>query len=175
VSRDQTTVRPEAIGDHDAIRDVVTRAFGRSDEARLVDALRQRADFLSELSLIATCEGCVVGHVLFSPIRILTAAGAIAALALAPLAVHPQVQNQGIGMQLVREGLEVCRRLGHTIVIVLGHASYYPRFGFVPARNFGIQAPFPLDEDAFMVLPLIPGALEGCSGTVDYPPEFATV
>ena len=84
-------------------------------------------------------------------------------------------QRQGIGSALVRHGLGEARRLGHAIVVVLGHPDYYPRFGFVPGRSHGIECPFDAPEDAFMVLGLDEGALDRARGRVEYPPQFLTV
>jgi predicted N-acetyltransferase YhbS len=97
---------------------------------------------------------------------------AVPAVALAPMAVRPEFQNQGIGSRLVREGLEQCRKLGHKIVVVVGHPNYYPRFGFASARAKGLEAPFPVPDEAFMVKELEGGALDGTVGMVEYPPEF---
>ena len=166
------TIRPETSADRTAVDEVVALAFGRPDEARLVQRLRQSEAFIPRLSLVAVAEGRVVGHILFSRIMIESSEGAAPALALAPLAVRPEHQNQGIGMRLVREGLKRCRELGHAIVVVLGHPSYYPRFGFSPARARGLEAPFAVRDEAFMVLELVSGALDGISGTVKYPPPF---
>jgi putative acetyltransferase len=81
----------------------------------------------------------------------------------------------GIGAALIEEGLLACQRLGHRIVIVVGHPGYYPRFGFTLARDRGITAPFPCPDEAFMALPLVAGALDGISGMVRYPEAFDTV
>ena len=88
----------------------------------------------------------------------------VTAMALAPMAVLPDYQGQGIGSALVREGLEACRRAGHRIVVVLGHADYYPRFGFKPANGHGLRSPFPVPDEAFMAMALVPGGLDGISG-----------
>ena len=168
-----TTVRPETANDHAAIREVNALAFGREVEARLVENLRRLPDFIPELSLVAAETGRVVGHILFSPMTIETKDGAVPALALAVLAVRPEFQNQGIGSALVREGLERCRSLGHRIVVVVGHPEYYPRFGFSPARARNLEAPFPVPDEAFLVLGLVPGALDNVAGVVRYPPPFS--
>lgn len=165
------TIRPETSTDWSAIHSVNRRAFGRETEARLVDAIRASAHFLPELSLVAVDAACIVGHVLFSGIHIRTVGRIVPALALAPVAVLPERQNQGIGSALIRHGLEQCRRLGHGIVVVVGHPNYYPRFGFSSARAKGLEAAFP--DAAFMVQELLPGALDGACGTVEYPPAFA--
>jgi putative acetyltransferase len=132
-------------------------------------------NFITELSLVAVEAGRVVGHILFSPMTIETQEGAVPAVALATLAVRPEFQNQAIGSQLVRDGLDRCSGLGHRIVVVVGHPEYYPRFGFSPARARGLEAPFPVPDDAFLALELAPGALEGVAGTVRYPPPFEEV
>ena len=91
------------------------------------------------------------------------------------MAVLPDCQRQGIGTQLVNRGLEACRRLGHSIVVVVGHPQYYPRFGFTPAAPYNIEAPFPVPDETFMVQALTPEALDGVSGIVRYPASFDTV
>ena len=96
----------------------------------------------------------------------------VSALALAPMAVRPEFQRQGIGSELVRRGLEACKVASHRIIIVVGHPGYYPRFGFTPARAKGLEAPFQVSDEAFMVAALVPGALDGISGMVRYPPVF---
>lgn len=166
------TIRPETAEDYAAIHEVNALAFGQEIEPLLVENLRQLPDFIPALSLVAVEDGQVVGHILFSPFVIETKDGAVPALTLAPLAVRPEFQNQGIGSALVRRGLEECRRLGHRIVVVVGHPPYYPRFGFSPARAQGLEAPFPVPDEAFMVLELAPGALEGVAGMVRFPPPF---
>ena len=130
-------IRAETVADLSAIHEVNAHAFGRQGEAQLVDALRASESFLRELSLVAVSNGRVVGHVLFTRIHIRTPDRNVPALALAPLAVHPVCQSQGIGSALVRRGLDDARSLGHAIIVVVGHPKYYPRFGFVSAREIG--------------------------------------
>jgi putative acetyltransferase len=169
------TIRAETTEDYAGVRAVVSAAFGRPNEARLVDRLRETDAFIAALSLVADDGVEIVGHVLFTAIRIRTSAVALPALALAPLAVRPDRQNTGVGSLLVRHGLEVCRRLGHRIVVVVGHSTYYPRFGFLPARAQGLEAPFPVSDAAFMVCELVPRSLRGVCGRIEYPPPFAEV
>ena len=161
-------VRPENAGDLEAVRDVNRLAFGREDEARLVDALR--AGGFMRLSLVAEEGGRVVGHLLFSDLPIETEQGMVHALALAPLSVLPARQRQGIGTLLVREGLRLCAERGHRVVVVLGHSAYYPRFGFSARLAERLKAPFA--GESFMALELAPGALQGAVGEVRYPPPF---
>jgi putative acetyltransferase len=169
------TIRPETPGDIPAIYNVHLRAFGQPAEAQMVDDLRRDGDFIPELSLVAVDEGRIVGHILFPPVTLSSHEGNVAALALAPMAVLPEFQGRGIGSLLVREGLAACRRLGHRIVIVVGHPGYYPKFGFFPAREQGIDVPFPVPDEALMVTALVEGALEGIHGTVRYPHAFDTI
>jgi putative acetyltransferase len=159
-------IRPEEPRDLDAIRAVHLAAFGQSAEADLVDALRP-----GTVSLVAEIDGAVVGHVLFSPVEV----GGSPALALAPMGVLPAFQRRGIGSELVRRGLDAGARLGHGVVIVLGHAEYYPRFGFRPARPHGIVPPWDVPDEVFLARELAPGALEKMRGRVVYPPPFDRV
>src|SRR6185295_11631507 len=129
------SIRPEKREDYPAVRRVVELAFEQPNEADLVDALRENV--ASYISLVATSSDDVVGHIFFSPVTIESAQETFTATGLAPMAVLPTHQNQGIGSMLVREGLAECRRLGHYIVVVLGHPNYYPRFGFAPASSKG--------------------------------------
>ena len=170
-------IRPEIPEDIPGIFDVQFQAFGQDGEARLVDALRHDGDYLHGLSLVAIHRGRIIGHILFPPVAI-ESSGAFPerfpALALAPLAVHQDFQGLGIGTALIKEGLLACQRLGHRAVVVVGHPGYYPRFGFATARTFGITAPFPCPDEAFMVIELVAGALDGVSGMIRYPPAFDT-
>ena len=164
------TLRRELPADITAIREVETAAFGRPAEAGLVDALRA-ADALI-LSGVAAVDGKVVGHIAFSAVTIENEQKRFGAIALAPVAVHPDWQRKGVGSALIRWSLGECARDGHELVIVVGHSNYYPRFGFVPAMPLGIHCPFDVTSEAFMLLELRPGALAGRSGTVRYRSEF---
>lgn len=168
------TIRAERPDDADAIRRVNDLAFGQPQEGRLVDALR--ADGAAFVSLVAESGGVVVGHILFSPVTV-EGEGAVvtAAVALAPMAVVPRRQRQGIGGRLVREGLAACRAAGAASVIVLGHPEYYPRFDFRPAAEFGLRCEFPVPPEVFFARELVPGALDGPGGVVRYHAAFADV
>jgi putative acetyltransferase len=162
-------IRHEITTDHEAIRHVNRLAFGQDDEAGIVETLRNGG--YARVSLVAEINGEVVGHILFSDLPILTDNGTVLALSLAPMAVLPVFQRQGIGSALVQKGLEVCRNQGHRIVVVLGHAHFYPRFGFSAKRAEPLSSPFG-GHDSWLALELVPGALEGISGWVRYPPPF---
>jgi putative acetyltransferase len=170
----KSVVRDEQPHDATAIRAVNEQAFGQAGEADLVDALRARGAVT--LSLVAVVEDEIIGHILFTPAPIVDAAGAAtAAVALGPMAVHPAHQRRGIGSRLVEVGLERLRAAGHQLVVVLGHPTYYPRFGFVPASRLAIGCTWDVPDDVFMALELGAGAARGFSGTAHYQPEFMTV
>jgi len=163
-------IRREIPEDIEAIRHVNEEAFGGKEEADIVDALRKRS--ATVLSLVATDEGRVIGHILFSPVIIESESSSLGAVALAPMSVLPEYQRKGIGSELVRAGLDECRALGHELVVLVGHADYYPRFGFVPARERGIECEFEVPDEAWMLLELREGALGGRKGTVKFQTEF---
>ena len=167
------TIRTESTKDNESVRRVNELAFEQPNEADLVDALRASARPF--ISLVAVVDEQVVGHIFFSPVSIESENGVFTAMGLAPMAVLPEYQNQGIGSQLVREGLKACQRLGHDIVVVLGHANYYPRFGFTPASLKGLRSEYDVPDEVFMVTELVAGALEGRRGLVKYHPEFSKV
>ena len=167
------TIRPETPEDNDSIRYVNEQAFGQKEEAELIEKLRNRGALT--LSLVAVQNNRVVGHILFSPVTVESDCSSFGAISLAPMAVLPEYQRKGIGSQLVRVGLEECRRLGHEIVVVLGHSDYYPRFGFIPAKPKGIDCEFEVPEEAWMILELREGALAGRRGIVRFQPEFSEV
>jgi putative acetyltransferase len=162
-------IRAEAPDDLDTVRHVNQLAFGQEDESGLVDTLRDGG--YCRASLVAEVEGRVVGYILFSDLPILTTTGTVPALALAPMAVLPDFQHLGVGSELVRRGLDVCREQGHKIVVVLGHPAFYPRFGFSPAPAARLTSPFS-GKESFMALALVPGALDDVAGRVEYPPPF---
>jgi len=164
------TIRPETPEDVDSIRYVNEQAFGQREEADLVEKLRNRG--VVTLSLVAVLADQSVGHILFSPVTIESECSSFEAITLAPMAVLPEYHRKGIGSQLARAGLEGCQRLGHEVVVVVGHPAYYPRFGFAPAKPQGIDCEFEVPEEAFMILELRRGALAGKGGTVKFQPEF---
>ena len=165
-------IRAETADDIPAVRRVNELAFGQPDEADIVDALRANAR--PHISLVAVSEGQVVGHIFLSPVTLEAEDSGSAILGLAPMAVLPEFQKQGVGSHLVREGLKECQRIGCDVVVVLGHPEYYPRFGFVPASQKGLRCEYPVPDEVFMVAELKPNALSG-RGLVRYRPEFGRV
>jgi len=165
-------IRNEKDKDLAAVRALNIAAFGTTAEASLVDALRERA--CPVVSLVAEDNGNIVGHIMFSPVA-LSNHPALKIMGLAPMAVLPARQNQGIGSALVRAGLERCKSLGIGAVVVLGHPRYYPRFGFSPAKAFGIVSEYDAPDEALMVVELQSGYLHGKSGTIGYHAVFQNI
>jgi putative acetyltransferase len=165
------TVRPEQPEDHAAIRRVHAAAFGQPGEAELVDALRAAGDLVPELCLVAERGGELVGHSAFSRARL---DSGDAVLALAPVGVLPAHQGDGVGSALNRAGLERAAATGFPLVVVLGHAAYYPRFGFEPAAALGVLAPFEVPDENWMALKL-PAYRPEARGTLRYAAAFDAV
>jgi putative acetyltransferase len=164
-------LRDEAAADVAAIDGVERAAFARDGEARLV--ARLRAAGALTLSLVATLDDRIVGHAALSPVAVDGAAASV--LGLGPVAVVPAYQRCAIGARLVEEILSRARERGHGAAVVLGHAGYYPRFGFSRASAFGLRYPAPVPDDAFMAAELVAGALAHASGPVRYRAEFDEV
>ncbi len=165
-------IRLESAADQAAIRALNQAAFETSAEADLVDALRR--DARPFISLVALDGDTLVGQIAFSPARLDSDPG-LRIAGLGPMAVLPERQREGIGGALVEAGLAQCRAAGFAAVIVLGHADYYPRFGFEPASRFGLDCEYDVPDEVFMALELEAGALAGRGGRVRYHPAFASV
>lgn len=168
-------IRAESKEDYGHITRVNTLAFGQKHEGMLIDKLRKTDKFDPNLSLVATVKDRIVGHILFYTIFIRSQDSQSITLALAPLSVLPDFQRQNVGSKLIREGIHKAKGLGFKSVIVLGHALYYPRFGFEPASKWNIKAPFDVSDNAFLALELEKDALRNKSGIVIYPEEFYNV
>lgn len=165
-------IRQEVEADYPAVFELNRQAFGQDNKSQLVNALRQSKAFVPELSLVAEVEGEIVGHILFTKIRI--GESDHESLALAPIAVVPREQRQGIGSALIKKGLAKATELGFDSVVVLGHDSFYPKFGFKPASNWNITTEYNSPDSTF-ALELKSGALTGVAGQVHYPKEFSIV
>jgi predicted N-acetyltransferase YhbS len=163
------TTRPETTQNVPAIRDILLGAFPTAEEAGIVDALRADSKaWIDGLSMVATApDGTPVGYALLTRCHV----DGKPALALAPCAVLPSFQRTGAGSAAIRAALDVARAMGENLVLVLGHAAYYPRFGFVPASRYDIRAPFEVPDEAMMAMALddtrpVP------AGTIQYPAAF---
>jgi putative acetyltransferase len=166
-------VREEAAADVDAIQRVNMLAFPTAAEAKLVGELRRKGALT--LSLVAVVEGEVAGHIAFSPVVCEAEGQHFDGVGLGPMAVLRVHQRRGIGRRLVAEGVERLAALGHRFCVVLGHAEYYPRLGFVRASLHGIRWERPVPDDVFFVKELLPHGLAGVRGVIRYRPEFDAV
>lgn len=165
-------IRVEVEADYSEVYELNLQAFEQIDEPELVDKLRLSDRFIPDLSLVAEVDNKVVGHILFTKVFIQSEGINKESLALAPMAVLPEFQKEGIGKQLIKSGLERARGLNYESVIVLGHADYYPKFGFEPASKFGVTAPWEVPDEVFMALELKENALQDIFGLVSYAQAF---
>jgi len=167
-------IREETARDVGQVRMINIAAFEQPDEADLVDALR--AGCPEVVSLVAELDGRVVGHILFSPVTLPAGDRTLQGMGLAPMAVLPEHQRDGVGARLVEKGIERPQRSGCPFVIVLGHPGYYPRCGFERASAHGIACQWPeVPDEAFMIRILNPAAMTGAAGVARYRPEFDAV
>ncbi len=163
-------IRKERPTDIAAIRHVNQQAFGTNAEAAIVDVVRAQAQPI--ISLVAEDDGEIVGHIMFSPVTLEPRAGVLM-MGLAPMAVVPHRQRSGIGSALADAGLKECRLLGAVGVVVVGHPSFYPRFGFVAASRFGLTCEFEVPDDVFMAVEFVDRALSATGGKIRYHPAFS--
>ena len=166
-------IRKQQPADIPQIREVNIQAFGQPAEADLVDTLRKRCQEILELVAVRGDE--IVGHILFSPATIACRERMVTGAALGPMAVSPRHQRQGIGTELVKNGVSILREKGCPFLVVLGHPAYYPRFGFKPASQFGVQCDWDVPAAAFMLMVLAAEEMQGVRGGVTYRPEFSQV
>lgn len=167
-------IREEKKEDFNQIYDLNTLAFGQENESIMIGKIREGINYIPGLSLVAEVGGKIVGHILFSKVQI-QGMEVFETLCLAPMAVHPEYQNQGIGLNLIFAGLEKATMLGFGSVVVLGHPNYYPKAGFRKASDWAIQCPYEVPQEAFMAIELVEGSLDGKSGMVLFPDEFSDV
>lgn len=165
-------IRQETERDYKAVYKLVKEAFETAEHADgneqdLVEALRKSSAFVPELSLVAEIEGELAGHIMFSRAVV----GKDAVLVLAPLSVVPKFQKQGVGTALMRKAHEIAKRLDYSYSVVLGSENYYPRVGYLPAVQFGIQTPPGIPSENFMAIKLQEDAPALC-GSIVYAPEF---
>jgi putative acetyltransferase len=164
-------VREENPEDHDQIRYVNDLAFKCPDEGRIVDQIRAKQKEI--ISLVALIDEKIVGHILFSPVVINCDQKSIKGMGLAPMAVLPEYQKQGIGTTMVKEGLRKLQERKYPFVIVVGHAEYYPRFGFERASKYGLKCQWEsVPDEAFMVMIMNQSVMKDAKGVAKYMKEF---
>lgn len=168
------TIRSENQEDYDAIYEINKQAFNGEIEARLINTIRHSNNFIPNLSLVALKDNKIVGHVLFSKSKIKNQEIEKPILILAPIAVLPEFQKQGIGSSLVKKGLEISQSLNFDIVSLIGYPEFFSFCGFVPARNKGLEVSLKgnIPDEAFMVYELKKGALKETGGIVEFPSYF---
>jgi predicted N-acetyltransferase YhbS len=169
---DNLTIRQETLRDEEAISRVNDLAFKRSNEAILVLKLRKLEEFDSRLSLVAEYGNQIIGHILLYPVKIKSGEKMIPVLSLGPIAVNPEHQRKGVGGRLIDSAHAAALKLNHEVIILLGHPSYYPRFGYRRAILYGLSNPWGIDNEVFMAIELVEGALKDKSGEVIYPEAF---
>ena len=171
-------IRQEEPHDFEALFGLIRQAFGGDEHSEhrerfLVERLRNSDAFVPELSLVAETGGTLAGHILLTKVKIVSdCAEEAGSLALAPVAVLPAYQGNGIGGRLIRAAHEKAREMGFGSVILLGHPAFYPKFGYRPLKEFGIKLPFDVPDECCMAIELTEGALCNISGTVRYPDPF---
>ncbi len=172
-------IRIERMEDYKKTEEVVrnafkSEAFSDKEEHILVHRIRQSEAFVPELSLVAeNNKQEIIGHILLSKVKIINEKKAVDSLALAPVSIISEYQNKGIGSLLIKAALSAAKELGYQSVIVLGHQDYYPKFGFQPASNWGIKAPFEVPDEVFMAIELTEDSLADVSGFVHYSEAFS--
>jgi predicted N-acetyltransferase YhbS len=172
-------IRTERPADFAGVEALIETAFADvmySDhrEHQLVASLRKSPAFIPDLSLVAEQNGKIVGHILLTRAQIQHGQQAVEILALAPVSVLPDFQNQGIGSKLIEEAHRRASSSGFIAIALLGHAAYYPRFGYRPAASYGLRFPFEAPDENCMLLELEEGALDGITGTVKYAEAFGS-
>jgi putative acetyltransferase len=165
-------IREERLEDIAMIRGVNIEAFGRSQEANLIEMLRTNGGIL--LSLLATNEDQIVGHILYSAVTVGSGERKIIGAGLGPMAVLPEYQRRGIGTKLIEFGTTRLKQSGCPFIVVLGHADYYPRFGFRPASDYGLKCEWSVPDNAFMALALNESKIRDLSGLAKYRAEFSS-
>jgi putative acetyltransferase len=167
-------IRTETTADFEEVFKLHYLAFGnREDESRLIERIRVSEGFVSELSVVAELNNEIIGHLLLSKASVEEKEKTHSVIVLAPIAVKPSCQKQGIGSSLIKEGFERCKKLGYNSIFLIGHPSYYPKFGFQPARKLGFElSQFNVPDEVFMVCELKEGALQNIKGELKYPNSF---
>jgi putative acetyltransferase len=166
-------IREERPADSKGVWEVNAAAFETEVEANLVNLIRESG--IPYISIVAEQDGKLTGHILFTPVELEGDDSGLRLAGLGPMAVIPNLQNQGIGSELVRAGIEQCRLRGFDAIVVLGHPGYYPRFGFVPSVDYNIVSEYDVPEEAFMILELSKGCLKGKQGRIKYHKAFSAV
>ncbi len=171
------TLRQETENDYAEVFEIVKKAFKDLDisdhtEQFLVERLRKTDAFIPELSIVAEHDNQIVGHIMLTKTKIEHDNDSFESLTLAPVAVKPEYQRQGIGGKLIMESHRIARELGYKSIVVVGHESYYPKFGYRPASTYNITCSFDVPDENLMIIELVENGLKGVCGTIVHPKEF---
>jgi len=171
------TLRQETEKDYPEVFQVVKKAFETLDisdhtEQFLVERLRKTNAFIPELSIVAEYDNQIVGHIMLTKIKIENDNDSFESLTLAPVSVKPEFQRQGIGGKLITESHRIAKELGYKSIVVVGHETYYPKFGYRPASTYNITCSFDVPDENLMIIELVENGLKDVSGTIIYPKEF---
>lgn len=166
-------IRKENENDYKTIYDLVKLAFQNEphsdgDEQDLVEKLRTGDSYIPELSLVAECNGEIVGHIMFTKAKI----EENVVLVLAPLAIIPEYQRKGIGGKLIEEGHKIAKNMGYTAIFLTGHSEYYPKFGYERASEYGISLSIEVPDNCFLVHELKKDSLNNLKGVLKFAKEF---
>ena len=167
-------IRNESTGDYNNIKEINNLAFNQEKEGELIENLRKKPEFISELSLVAVHDKKIIGHILCFPVTINSDKKSYTTLSLAPMAVLPSQQKKGVGGALIKAVLDKAAKFGFTSVVVLGHPQYYPRFGFRKAVIWKLKEPFGVPEEVMMAIELKEGGLVSTGGMIEFPEEYYT-
>lgn len=170
-------IRQENNEDYKIVYKLIKNAFNEAehtdgDEHNLVERLRKSKNYIPQLSLVASINDKIVGHILLTKLFIENNDKKYESLALAPLSVLPEYQRMGIGSKLVKKSLSLAKELGYNSVFVLGNENYYPKFGFRESLHFDINTPFEVPSKNFMALELEKNSLKNIDGNIIYAKEF---
>ncbi|MCU0239774.1 MAG: N-acetyltransferase [Pyrinomonadaceae bacterium] len=170
-------IRQEKEADYQSVFNLIEEAFRPLEisdhrEQFLVEKLRKSDAFVPELSLVAEVDNKIVGHILLTKIKIVNESKTFESLALAPLAVLPDYQNKGIGGKLINFAHKKAAEMGYKSVVVVGHPTYYPKFGYELTQKYGVELPFEVSVESSMIIALVENGLQGVCGKVEYAKEF---
>lgn len=165
------TIRPELPADYRAVEELTRNAFWDvhvpgCDEQFLAHLLRDAPCFIPALDLVALADKLIVGNIMYTLAALIDTQGIKhQVISFGPLSVAPEYQSMGIGRALIERSVELARKLDYRAILIYGDPEYYCRFGFTAAEDFGICGRGGMFTPALQVLELIPGTLEGISGT----------
>ena len=173
----EVTIRLLVEGDVDTVYELIKAAFAEVPESDhsepdLVRRLREDPAYIPDLELVAEMDQKVVGHILLTKVQISYGDSSKEALALAPVSVLPELHGRRIGAALIRDAHRRAAELGFHLIVLIGHPTYYPRFGYQKASDYGIKVTFPVPDEAVMVHELVPGALDEYEGTIRFAEAF---